>query len=118
MQKPILKYSIQDGRRYNFLRGNDAYEQLSMSIEDYDIESMNELIEEVEQVLRGDLEDMDFSSGELSDFVEVYKEESRLYPVFEKDDHLKIPTKDLLEILKQWRDFISNPPNEKDQISS
>ncbi|WP_271785278.1 hypothetical protein [Aquimarina algiphila] len=95
------------------LEGNSVHNQLSISIEGYDIESMNNLIEEVEQVLTGNLVQTDFSSGELSDFVEVYKEESRLYPVFEEDDHLKISTKDLLEILRQWRDFISNPPDSK-----
>ncbi len=97
------------------LKGSPLYEQLSISIEEYDVETMNEVIEEVEQVLNGNLVESDFSSGELSDFVLVLKEESRLYSVFGEDDHLKIPTKELLEILKQWRDFISNPPKEEDQ---
>ena len=76
---------------------------------------MDELVTEVEKVINGGLLQTDFSSGELGDFVEVYEEESRLYPVFEKDEYLKIPTKDLLDILKQWRDFISNPPKEENQ---
>ena len=115
MQKPIFKYSIHEGRRYNFIKGSILYDQLNISIESYDVETIDEVIEEVEQVLSGKLVECDFSSGELNDFVLVMKEESRLYPIFEKDDHLKIPTKDLLEILKQWRDFISNPPAEEDQ---
>ncbi len=109
MQKPIFKYSIHEGKRYNFIKGSPLYEQLGVTLEFYDIETMDEVIEEVAQVLSGELVECDFSSGELNDFVLVLKEESRLYPVFEKDDYLKIPTKDLLEILKQWRDFISNP---------
>ena len=117
MQKPIFKYSIHNGRRYNYLKGNPLYEQLSVTLEFYDIEITNEVIEEVEQVLTGDLEDTDFSSGEIGDFVLVLKEESRLYPVFEEEDHLKMSTKDLLEILKQWRDFISNPPSEDQLIT-
>ena len=113
MQKPFFKYSIHEGRRYNYLRGNDIYDQLSISIEEYDVETIDETIEEVEQVLKGELPETDFSSGELNDFVLVLKEESRLYPVFEEQDHLKLPTKDLLEILKQWRDFISKPPEDQ-----
>lgn len=114
MEKPIFYWKNVYGLVPVF-KGNNIHNQLIISVGSYDVESMNELIEEVEQVLNGKLVECDFSSGELNDFVLVLKEESRLYPVFEEDDHLKIPTKELLEILKKWLDFISNPPKEEDQ---
>lgn len=98
--------------------GSPLYEQLWISISNYSIESINELIEEINQVLEGKLDNCDFSSGETTDFVHVFKDISRIYPVFEKDEHMKLKTTALLSLIESWRDFISNPPNQLSETAT
>jgi|GEM_PF-6732494 len=111
--KPNFHWKSIDNREVAILDGTPIYTQLWISISSpHDTESIEEIIKEVTKVVKGELIETDFSSGETTDFVHVFKDVSRLYPDFEKDDHMKMRTTDLLDILKQWKDFIVRPPSE------
>lgn len=98
-------------RSIAIMDGSPEFNQLWVSVSyPHDSDSIGEIIQEIEAVLSEKLVETDFSSGETTDFVHVFKDKCYLYPKLGEEHRFEMNTNVLLRILKHWKEFISSPP--------